>query len=93
MPNPARTKRREELRQANLRPEDPGPKNAPSRMPSSLEQLVPKNWNAEELEQLREAAWKNQGVAMLSLQDVDDEFERQFLTNMASKRFGKRVKN
>ena len=82
------SKRRESLLAANLRtPESHSP------TPSSLEQLMPRSWSSEDLEVLREAAWKNQGVAMLSLQDVEDEFERQFLTNLATKRFGKRLKH
>ncbi len=87
MPN-----RKDQLLRANVRTPNQDHDEAHSRTPSSLSQLVPKNWNAEELENLREAAWKNQGVAMLSLQDVEDEFERQFLSNMATKRFGKRAK-
>ena len=73
--------------------EDQDPVPTHSATPSSLAKLMPKNWSADDLENLREAAWKNQGVAMLSLQDVEDEFERQFLNNMATKRFGKRMKN
>jgi hypothetical protein len=78
------------LTRKNLRTKDQKTSGEHSKTRSTLAQLLPRSWSPEDLEKLRQAAWKNQGVAMLSLNDADGDLERQLLTNIANRRFGKR---
>jgi hypothetical protein len=60
---------------------------------SCLARVVPSNpTTREELEALRERAWIEQGVVVISPDEIADEWTRQALKNEATKRWGKRMK-
>jgi hypothetical protein len=44
----------------------------------------------DELERLAKQAWRSRGVLILWVDQVADEWERQFLENIGSKTYGKR---
>ena len=46
--------------------------------------------SADELERMRRAAWRKQGVVMLRPEDIADDFLRQALINLAVARYGPR---
>lgn len=45
-----------------------------------------------ELEALRQRAWAEQGVVVINLAEITDEWLRQALRNEATKRWGRRMK-
>ncbi len=44
----------------------------------------------EQLKTMRRKAWREQGVAMLRPEDVQDDWTRQVIVNTAEKLYGKR---
>ena len=44
----------------------------------------------DELEKLARAAWKGRGVLILWVDQIADDWERQFLENIGSKTYGRR---
>jgi hypothetical protein len=46
----------------------------------------------EELDPLRERAWQEQGLIVISPDEIADPWLKQGLVNEATKRFGKRMK-
>jgi hypothetical protein len=49
--------------------------------------------NHDDIQRLRKAAWHSQNVLTVNMQDPDvrlDPFERQFLTNIGNRLFGRR---
>ena len=45
----------------------------------------------EELRAMRAAAWHKQGILVVNTEAVRDDWERQCLTNIGNRLFGKRV--
>jgi hypothetical protein len=57
----------------------------------SLERHLPQSAPTEdELYSMRRAAWHKQGIAMIRLADVQDEWVRQALVNEATRLYGRR---
>ena len=44
----------------------------------------------EQLQAMRRAAWRDQGVAVLRPEDINDDWMRQVIVNAAEKLYGKR---
>lgn len=44
----------------------------------------------DQLRAMRRAAWHQQGVAVLRLEDIHDDWTRQVIVNAATKLYGKR---
>lgn len=44
----------------------------------------------EQLQRMRSAAWHRQGIAVLRLEDIHDDWTRQMIANAATKLYGKR---
>lgn len=60
---------------------------------SCLARIVPETPTTPEgLEVLRQRAWAEQGVVVLHLAEVRDDWLRQALTNEAVRRWGRRMK-
>jgi len=47
--------------------------------------------NAEELRAMRAAAWHKQGIVVVPLEDIYDEWDRAFLSGIATKLYGART--
>ena len=57
----------------------------------SLERHVPRPASTEdELFLMRRAAWRRQGIAVIKLADVQDDWVRQALVNEATRLYGPR---
>ena len=57
----------------------------------SLERHVPRAASTEdELFLMRQAAWRRQGIAVIKLADVRDDWVRQALANEATRLYGPR---
>lgn len=62
-----------------------------SELRSSLARHVPRApTSPDEMQALRRAAWRKQGVAVLPLDDVRDDWTRQAIVNEANRLYGKR---
>ncbi|MBN9497846.1 MAG: hypothetical protein J0H39_13905 [Alphaproteobacteria bacterium] len=60
---------------------------------SCLARIVPSApTSSEGLEALRQRAWAEQGVVVLNVEEVTDDWLRQALKNEAAKRWGRRMK-
>ena len=60
--------------------------------PCSLGRMAPQSpANAEELRAMRAAAWHKQGIVVVPLEDIYDDWDRAFLTGIASKLYGART--
>jgi hypothetical protein len=58
---------------------------------SSLERHLPETAPTEdELFAMRRAAWRQQGIVVIRLADVRDEWTRQALVNEATRLYGRR---
>jgi hypothetical protein len=57
---------------------------------SQLASSQPKTWDEKDYAELRVAAWKNQGVAMIPIDDIHDSFTKQTIINVAEGLYGKR---
>jgi len=56
-----------------------------------LARLLPERAsNAEELEEMRRAAWQSQGVIAVRPHEIRDDWLRQALINLAEARYGRR---
>ena len=44
----------------------------------------------DQLHRMRSAAWHRQGIAVIRLEDVHDDWTRQVIANAAAKLYGKR---
>lgn len=65
--------------------------NTPS-IPCSLSRMAPKSpANDEELRAMREAAWHKQGIVVVPLDEIFDDWDRAFLTGIATKLYGART--
>jgi len=63
-----------------------------SSIPCSLGRLIPASpANAEELRAMRAAAWHKQGVVVVPLDEIFDEWNRAFLSGIATKLYGART--
>ena len=61
-------------------------------IPCALGRVAPKSpANAEELRAMRAAAWHKQGIVVVPLDDIYDDWDRAFLTGIASKLYGTRT--
>jgi hypothetical protein len=55
----------------------------------SLERLQPElSTTNDELHLMRRAAWRQQGVFVVALADVENDIERQVLLNLATRLYG-----
>lgn len=62
-----------------------------SAMRSSLERHLPETAPTEqELFAMRRAAWRKQGIVVIRLTDVRDDWTRQALVNEATRLYGRR---
>ena len=62
-----------------------------SAMPGSLERHLPRSLPTEdELFAMRRAAWRKQGIVVIRLTDVRDDWTRQALVNEATRLYGRR---
>ena len=60
---------------------------------SALARIVPSSATSPEgLEALRQRAWAEQGVVVLNVEEVADDWLRQALRNEATRRWGRRMK-
>lgn len=60
---------------------------------SYLSTVVPSSPTSDEsLEQLRARAWAEQGVVVLHVAEISDDWLRQSVTNEAVRRWGRRMK-
>lgn len=60
---------------------------------SCLERIVPRDpTSAEGLEALRARAWAEQGVVVLNVDEIGDDWLRQAVINEASRRWGRRMR-
>jgi len=57
---------------------------------SQLDRSQPKAWDEEDYEELRVAAWKNHGVAMIPIEDVHNPLTKQTIINVAEGLYGRR---
>ena len=61
-------------------------------IPCSLGRMAPQSpANAEELRAMRSAAWHKQGIVVVPLDDIYDDWDRAFLTSIATKLYGART--
>lgn len=61
-------------------------------IPCALGRLVP--WSpasSDELRAMRAAAWHKQGIVVVPLEDIHDEWDRAFLSSIATKLYGART--
>lgn len=62
-----------------------------SAMPGSLERHLPRSLPTEqELFAMRRAAWRKQGIVVIRLTDVRDDWTRQAVVNEATRLYGRR---
>ena len=62
-----------------------------SAMRGSLERYLPETASTEqELFAMRRAAWRKQGIVVIRLTDVRDDWTRQALVNEATRLYGRR---
>ena len=60
---------------------------------SCLARIVPTNPTTPEgLETLRQRAWAEQGIVVLNVHEIGDDWLRQAITNEANRRWGRRMK-
>jgi hypothetical protein len=64
--------------------------SAPLGLRSALGRHQPSPVNAEDLDRMRQRAWRYQGVAVLRPEDIQDPWLRQALVNEATRRYGPR---
>lgn len=58
---------------------------------TSLQSRLPRTATGEdELHALRRKAWQEQGIAMLPVQDISDEWLRRAIESEATRRYGRR---
>ena len=61
-------------------------------IPCALGRLAPASpANTDELRAMRAAAWHKQGIVVVPLADIFDEWDRAFLSGIATKRYGART--
>ena len=61
-------------------------------IPSPLGKMTPPSpANAEQLRAMRAAAWHKQGIVVVPLEDIYDEWDRAFLSGIATKLYGART--
>ena len=61
-------------------------------IPCALGRLMPQlPASADELRALRAAAWHKQGIVVIPLDDIYDDWDRQFLTGIATRLYGTRT--
>ena len=62
-----------------------------SALRGSLERQLPRSLpTEEELFVMRQAAWRKQGIVVIRLADVRDDWTRQTLVNEATRLYGRR---
>jgi hypothetical protein len=64
--------------------------SAPLGLRCSLGRHLVSPVNAEDLDRMRQRAWRYQGVAVLRPEDIQDPWLRQALVNEATRRYGPR---
>jgi predicted aconitase len=47
--------------------------------------------NPEQIRAMAAAAWKSRGVVMVNVEQLTDEWERQMVTNLATRLYGPRL--
>lgn len=61
-------------------------------IPCALGRLAPASpASSDELRAMRAAAWHKQGIVVVPLADIYDDWERQFLTGIATRLYGART--
>ncbi len=61
-------------------------------IPCALGRLTPQSpANAEELRAMRAAAWHKQGIVVVPLDEIYDEWDRAFLSGIATRLYGART--
>jgi len=61
-------------------------------IPCALGRLAPQSpANSDELRAMRAAAWHRQGIVVVPLDDIYDEWDRAFLSGIATKLYGART--
>ena len=64
----------------------------PVSIPCALGRLAPASpANTDELRAMRAAAWHKQGIVVVPLDDIYDDWDRAFLTGIATKLYGART--
>lgn len=60
-------------------------------MTSALAKHLPVSWaDDDQLRRMRAAAWHKQGIAVLRLEDIRDDWTRQAVKNEANRLYGER---
>lgn len=61
-------------------------------IPCALGRLVPQSpASSDDLRSMRVAAWHKQGIVVIPLADLYDDWDRQFLTGIATRLYGART--
>ena len=61
-------------------------------IPCALGRLAPASpANTDELRAMRAAAWHKQGIVVIPLADLDDDWDRAFLSGIATRLYGART--
>ena len=61
-------------------------------IPCALGRLAPASpASSDELRTMRAAAWHKQGIVVVPLEDIYDEWDRAFLSGIATKLYGARI--
>ena len=62
-------------------------------IPGSLKRITPRSpANAEELRSMRAAVWHQQGIVVVPLEEIGDQWDRELLKAIASRLYGQRKK-
>ena len=61
-------------------------------IPCALGRLTPQSpASSDELRSMRAAAWHKQGIVVIPLEDIYDDWDRRFLTGIATRLYGART--
>lgn len=66
--------------------------NAPARVLTSLRNAPSAPMSRDELDRLRAQAWTERGLICIAPEEITDDWARQAIVNVATKKFGKRMK-
>jgi hypothetical protein len=66
--------------------------NSPARIPTSLRNAPSAPVSREELDRMRQLAWTERGLICIAPEEIPDDWVRAGIVNVATKKFGKRMK-